>query len=186
MWGPALIALASSATMQADVPAWGRVRAMQPRVRAAQHPRALVSASDEELAARGCLTKTGSDSGIAKTAAVASLGAQLQAQANTRARREQAASFSGTVELHVRAGCSQCAQVRKALAGFGLSAAQLSEKDVDHEHDDAQVRDRVKQARESGVPQVYIIRSGEAGEAAERVNLWMELGSGKFQRRLQS
>ena len=156
---------------------------MQPRCRAAQHPRALVLASDEELTARGCLAKTGSDSGIAKTAAVASLGAQLQAQANTRARQEQAASFTGTVELHVRAGCPQCAQVRKALAGFGLSAAQLVEKDVDREHGEADVRDRAQQARESGVPQVYVVR---AGEPAERVSLWMELGSGKFQRRLQS
>jgi hypothetical protein len=151
--------------------------------RVAHYPRALVFASDEELAARGCMAQTGSDGGIAKTSAVASLGAQLQAQANTRARQEQAAGFTGTVELHVRAGCTQCAQVRKALAGFGFSAAHLSEKDVDGEHGDAQVLDRVKHARESGVPQVYVVRSGDV---AERVNLWMELGSGKFQRRLQS
>jgi hypothetical protein len=143
----------------------------------------LILASDEELTARGCMAQTASDSGIAKTAAVASLGAQLQAQVNTRARQEQAEGFTGTVELHVRAGCTQCAQVRKALAGFGLSAAQLSEKDVDAKHSDAGVLDRVKQACESGVPQVYVVRSGEM---AERVNLWMELGSGKFQRRLQS
>jgi hypothetical protein len=155
---------------------------------------ARTSSSDETAPTGPDLRQTSSDGGIAKTDAVAALGAQLQAQSNARARQEQARGFTGLVEVHVRAGCQSCATVLKTLQGMRIAPEQLVEVDVDASADftpDATVEDasddqlllsRVEHTRANGVPQVYVLRKGEI---AERIaNLWMEIGSGAFQRRL--
>ncbi|KAJ1636102.1 hypothetical protein T492DRAFT_961289, partial [Pavlovales sp. CCMP2436] len=144
-------------------------------------------AGSDEVAPSAELVQTARDGGAAKTDAMAALGAQLQAQSNDRARQARSSAFTGALELHVRAGCPKGATVRSALLGLRVAAAQLIELDVDSsdaEDASAEMRGRAELARASGVPQLYVLREGEPAELI--ANLWMEIGSGAFQRRLSS
>ena len=115
--------------------------------------------ADEGLPRDGGAFRKSGDDGIAKTAAVEQLGAQLRAQSAVRQRQRNAA-FAGTVELHSRPGCAKGESVRKALAGLGISSERLTECVCD------------------GEPEVYV--------DGERIgSFWMEIGSGKLAARLQ-
>jgi hypothetical protein len=131
------------------------------------------------------LQPTGRDDGIAKTAAVEQLGAQLGAQSSVRSRQQRCAGFSGVVELLSRPGCTQCSLVRKALKNLGLTPEQLKERDITQEEVDApDIVARIEHARANGVPQVYILRADVPDERID--NLWGEIGSGSLMRRLST